>query len=299
MTAARRGRRQGGFMKRATGIIIMAAVIVITAGVRQGRAATFSIGPVVRYDWWAPYFENYIRGHDQDFRNSARSTFSMRNSTLFFGPAVSYAFSDRWSLSGSFLFSVQRGYRASGQYLWAAPGYAGYANPRVRFADRYDIEVLAGFSPNKIVTIQFGAQSQVYNYSGSVNMLVSYGPALIPLQPSSSMISWSLGLNAGCLVKIPLAEGLTLDALLGALCLSGENLTGGPVKKKDPFVSYGGEGGLTLTYLFQKINAALSIGGKYRVLRYSLLPGADAHEGNFSTPHDQSYGITASAIFNF
>ncbi len=287
-------------MKRSTGIIILAAVIAIeAAGARQGRAVTFSIGPVIQYTWWAPYFENYIRGHDQDFGNSALSTFSMRDSTLFFGPAVSWAFSERWCLSGTFLFSVQRGYRATGQYLWASPGYAGYANPHARNADRYDIDVLAGCSLNKIVTVQFGAQSQVYNYSGGVNMLVYSGGALLPLMPSSRMLSWSLGLSAGGMVKAPLADGLTLDASIRALCLPGENRGNALLRKKDPFVSYGGEAGLALTYFFRKINASISIGGKYRVLRYMLLPGADSDEGKFVTPHDQSYGITASGIFIF
>ena len=298
MTAAGCGAGKGESMKR-TIVIIMAALILAAAAGGQGRAASFSIGPAFHYAWWTPYFENYIRGHDQDFLNSARSSFSMRNSTLFFGPAASYVLSERWSLSGSFLFSIQRGYRASGQFLWAAPGYAGYSNPRVRFADRYDTELLAGCALNRVVILQLGAQSQVYNYSGSINMLVRYGASLIPLQPSAGMVSWNLGLIAGMLVKIPLAGGLTLDALLRGLCLPGENLSRGIVNRKDPFVSYGGEGGLALTYLVKKINAAISIGGRYRVLRYSLMPGADAHENSFGTPLDQSYGVTASAIFNF
>jgi hypothetical protein len=287
-------------MKKATGIIIMTAVFVIAAaGVRAGQSGTFTIGPVIEYTWWAPYFENYVRGHDQDVGNSALSTFSMRDSSLFFGPEASYAFSERWSLSGRFLFAVQRGYRATGQYLWAAPGYGGYSNSHARYADRYDIDVLAGCSLNRIITIQFGAQSQIYNYSGDVNMFISSGATLYPLRPSSRMLSWSLGLSVGGIVYIPLAEGLSLDVSLHGLCLPGENLTNGLVKKKDPFISYGGQAGLALTYFFKKINASISIGGTYRVLRYSLLPGADANEKNFSTSHDQSYGVTASAIFIF
>lgn len=287
-------------MKRATGIIILAAVIMIAAaGFRQGRAATFSIGPVVQYIWWAPYFENYIRGHDQDFCNSALSTFSLRDSTLFFGPVLSWAFSDRWSLSGTFLFSVQRGYRASGQYLWASPGFAGYANPRISNADRYDVDVTAGCAVNKIVTLQFGAQSQVYNYSGGVNMAVYSGGALLPLIPSSRMLSWSFGISVGGLVRVPLAEGLTLDASLRALCLPGENRVNTLVRKKDPFISYGGEAGLALAYFFKTINASISVGGKYRVLRYTLLSGSDSDEGKFGTSYDQSYGVTASALFVF
>ena len=102
---------------------------------------------------------------------------------------------------------------------------------------------------------------------------------------------------SGAWQRSPLAEGLSLDIGLRGLCLPGENLSNGLVKKKDPFVSYGGEGSLALAYFFKKINALISIGGKYRVLRYSLLPGADAKEKNFNTSYDQSYGVTASAIF--
>lgn len=287
-------------MKRSAGMIILAAVLAIAAaGAGQGRAATFSIGPVVRYNWWAPYFENYIRGHDQDFGNSGLSTFSMHDSTLFFGPAVSWAFGERWSLSGSFLFSVQRGYRASGQYLWAGPGFAGYSGPRASSVDRYDMDLLAGCSLNKIVTLQFGVLSQVYDYSGHMNMLVRFGAATVPLMPSMRMLSWSLGLSFGGVVRAPLAEGLTLDASIHALCLPGENRSSKLVSEKDPFVSYGGDAGLALSYFFRAINASISIGGNYRVLRYTLLPGADSDGGTFSTPYDQSYGVTASAIFVF
>ena len=284
-------------MKR-TAIIIMVAVFVIAAaGARAEQSGAFRIGPVIEYDWWAPYFENYIRGHDQDLLNSALSTFSMRDSSLFFGPEASYAFSERWSLSGRFLFAVQRGYRATGQYLWAAPGYGGYANPHAHYADRYDMDLLAGCSINRIFTIQFGADSSIYNYSGDVNMFISSGGTIYPLRPSARLTSWSLGLSAGGAAKVPLAEGLSLDIGLRGLCLPGENLSNSFVRKNDPFLSYGGEGTLALSCFFKKINASISIGGKYRVLRYTLLPGADAKEKNFSTPYDQSYGVTASAIF--
>jgi hypothetical protein len=287
-------------MKRTAIIIIATAIFVIAAAsARADQTGAFRIGPVIEYTWWAPYFENYIRGQDQDFAGSALSTFSLRDSSLFFGPEAAYSFSERWSLTGRFLFAVQRGYRATGQYLWIAPGYGGYSNPHAQYVDRYDMDLVAGCALGNMVTIQFGADSSVYNYSGDVNMFVSSGGTVYPLRPSARMLSWSLGLSVGGVVKVPLAEGLSLDLSLRGLCLPGENRTNGFVKKKDPFVSYGGEGGLALSYFFKKINASITLGGKYQVLRYSLLPGADANEKNFGASHDQLYGVTASAIFVF
>ena len=69
------------------------------------------------------------------------------------------------------------------------------------------MDLLAACAVGKIFTIQFGADSSVYNYSGDVNMFVRSGGTLYPLQPSTGMVSWSLGLSVGGVAKVPPGRG--------------------------------------------------------------------------------------------
>lgn len=275
------------------------AMFATDAWALDANDTSFTIRPIIQYAWWKPYFESYARESECDLVRTVTSSLSIKNSTFLYGPGFTYNFSSRWSMSGAFVFSIQRGYHASAQYLFVFPGIIGYARSSAQQISRYDAETGFNYLFHRYFAVTFGARSQVHNYSGRTTMLIRSNAAVIPLLPMSRTLYYSIGLDAGFNMRLPLVNRLMLVCAVSAICMPGKNVNNGIVKKRDPFVSYGGSGGLSLAYAFPQINATIAVGGSYQVLSYAMLPGADSRGGRYSSNIDHFYGITANAVFAF
>ena len=170
-------------------IMLMAAALCFFAVAMTGpaRAAEVSFGPVVEYVWWNPMFRNSFSHFFHPF--TQRTSISMENSSLMYGVAIGVSVSERWDLSGSFLFCVHNQFSARAKsfyyelnpvvYLRAQDKRDGYNfgaySAAINGIDRYDASVTAGYSISKIITFFFGARTEVYTFGGTYRGIFGSG----------------------------------------------------------------------------------------------------------------------------
>ncbi len=287
--------RSRRWAERILAAAVPALLVLLLADPVRGEG--FGAGPVLRYQWWNPFFENYMR--ESGGRRHLLSSFKMKDSALFYGPALSYGFGGGWSLEGTFLFSARNGYRARSQQLSIAPGSFVYERQTARYIDCYDLRAVAVYSTGRFLRLIVGAGSRVYHYSGSSEMLVMYGANLFPLRPGISVLDYRAGVILGAGAKFPLGAGFSAGMEITFLLLPGEHVSRGMLMNRDPFLSCGGTGEVSLEYRLKPANVTLAVGGRYEAFAYTPLPGADASMERFPVRFDQSWGVTTSAIFIF
>ncbi|MBN2079267.1 MAG: hypothetical protein JW838_09895 [Spirochaetes bacterium] len=279
-------------------LVAAAAASLILCLSHTALAATegrFIAGPVLRYDWWSPFFENYMRGSGRG--GSLVSTCDVNDSAFFYGPLLGYRFSERWRIEGIFLFSARNGYRADSRRFFALPGALVYEGRTLRFIDCYELQVAAVYSPARMLRVFAGVRSQLHQGSGSSIMLVGTGTEIFPLRPTARMIDYRAGLMAGAGSTFPLGAGFAVDMALTILCMPGEHRERGPVMNRYPFISFGGIGELALAFTPGSVGVTISLGGRYQALTQVPLPGADWSMAGTRPRCDQSGGLTASASF--
>ncbi len=279
-------------------VLAAAAALLVLLLARPAPAETegrFIAGPVLRYDWWSPFFENYMRGSGRG--GSLVSTCDVNDSALFYGPLLGYRFSERWRVEGLFLFSARNGFRSDSRRIFAVPDALVYEGRTLRFIDCYELQVAAVYSPVTMLRVFGGARSQLHLASGSSVMLVGTPAGLIPFRPTARMIDYRAGIMAGAGSTIPLGAGFSLDMALTILCMPGEHRERGPVMNRYPFVSFGGIGEAALAFTPGTVGVTISLGGRYQALTQVSLPGADWSMAGKRPRFDQSGGITASAAF--
>lgn len=314
-------------MKRPSTIIHAALALCVVfllaenaAGADQStrdRAAGFSIGYKQLYAWWVPVWEHFdlskVKNSALLYRREIvfSGKYTMKpDSNFLYNPVFSIRFSDKWSLSGSFLY----GFFNSGKTYMASPIYQTITTSTViQFSksvaqkiQKYDADLLANVQVADIIKVFFGLKYQGYDYRfiRSSNMY-SYGNLIVNLEDEIRF--HSVGAGAGATATVHLGAGFFFIPSVSLMYLSGRDYHH---MRRDFFQHYfrvfyiekgsrnahmtGVNGTVELAYPIRKTGLTLSLGFRCQYLYYLR-----NIRKNYTRNFDLFFGPNISIVYTF
>lgn len=267
----------------------------------------FSAGPMLWYAWWSP--QKYFLTNSDTARVTAGKSFSMRNSSIIYGPALSYRISDRWSMTAVFMFCIHGQYSAGGSSLTLGQQLTPtITRTTITRMNRYDADLTFGYSLNRYFRLFIGTKGQAFTHEGNYRVILLF-PAYsfsLPLFGFVRARSVSVGAGSGVGVTVPLGAGFFFQSAVSVIAMPGEfmKVKGHLLRDRAVLLSYGGNATVSFAYVIDRANITISLGGRYQILSYALLKDdysilggmyASALKGD----SDQFYGLLLSVLFSF
>ena len=287
-------------MKKA---IISLMIMVSTSGFlfvpQKAQAADWAVGIYTFYGWWQPAYKGYL------------DDLKIDSSNLYGGPAIGVTFFQNWTLSLAIYYGIED---TSTEYDYQGTGGLSATDYTIHMKtemSRTDFDLSLSYKINqqfkvflgvKSISLSDGNDKDIYDEecftitttSGSYvkgdskwkeTHLESIGPGLgisytIPIFDKTALTFATSALYAGASLK----SNKYIESSSGILDAQQVEYT---------YTTYGNNSTVTLSYFIEPISTAISIGGRFQVLRYVSEDDAP------SLPNDYFYGITASVMFLF
>ena len=233
-------------------VFLLAALIPATLA----HASDLSIGAATWYSWWK--LDNVKGGKDGD------------DSALLYGPLLSFSFSERWSVSGVFLY---------GHYE------IEYTHQSSEKIDRFDSDLVLNYRVTSLIKLFAGIKIMGYEWELSTTSEEMDG------------ISYNLGPAFGIGFTIPITGNFYLLANASGIYARGKNTSSSDTDGDTETLStaYGGNGTITLAWYIASASTSINLGGRYQYF-YMM---NDNSENNEYEAHNHIYGVTLSAIYSF
>ncbi len=291
--------------------IFLIAIILVPSPSKA--AASMSIGPYGWWAWWQPNFREWLMGKGEDMELPLKKKFTMESRPLY-GCALSFNFSERWSLSNTFVMGF---YRAKANYwsynflLPSIPVLPSYVSQKIR---KIDVDSTLNYTLLKYLKFYVGLKYQNYNYNKVKRLLLVAGG-------NSSLFSFKkinldyhgLGLGIGLGFNVNLVDNLYLLANISALYQSPIIYTSGkgffgwtgitmniiPTNVPNKILQFNNIGcnaTLSLAYYIAPASITIAAGGRYQYLKTM---GKDSGGYAFAGESDHFYGATLSVVYTF
>jgi hypothetical protein len=287
-----------------------------------------SIGGTVWYIWWKPAWTDARAVSNYYTTGVAALMYEDANnfkpvSNVMAGPIISIGFLDRWSIQSVLTMGK---FRAKSQgisgelgIVSGAIGGNGEYKKYTRDILKWDSDTSIGCAVHRMVKIYAGFKAQGYRYKEDLQDILS-GAAYLNRKIDDDVKAYGCGLGLG--LNIPLGADFYLQMGASGIALwSFESIdvnnsqtyiysTGGGgldyfilKAKKGHYFSYGGTASLGIAYNIEKINTAISIGGRYQLLfnrqKFKNLLDNNAAMNIVDKQYDHFFGVTLSAIYTF
>lgn len=302
-------------MKNYRGLIFSLVIAVVLSGMPAAAADTdtggkptprFSAGPMLWYAWWSPVLKYFLTNTDTS-RATVSKRFSMRDSSIIYGPAFSYRISDRWSMTAVFMFCAHGQYSAVGSAITLDSMFTPTATRvTANRIHRYDADLTFGYALNRYVRLFIGAKGQAFTFEGNYRAMLRIAALYLPLLGSMSARSVSAGIGCGVGVTVPLGAGFYFMATASGIAMPDEfvKIRGHLYRDRAIALAFGANATASFAYLIEKANVTVSLGGRYQLLAYALLKDDYSILGTMNTKGlnrelDQFYGLLLSVLFSF
>ncbi len=241
-----------------TGIKLLVILFLLTAVMPAtiAHAYDLSVGGATWYSWWE--IDTVKGGEDGD------------DSALLYGPLFSFSFSDKWSVSGVFLY---------GHYEFQFP------SDSKEDVYRFDSDLVLNYRVASLVKVFAGAKIMGYKWK------------LSTLSGTDDGLSYNVGPAIGVGFTIPLTTSLYALANVSGLYARGKNTVNSDTgnDKESLSSAYGGNGTLTLAWYIASASTSINLGGRYQYF-YLMHDNSESFEYE---AHNHIYGVTLSAVYTF
>jgi hypothetical protein len=285
-----------------------------------------SLGGTVWYIWWKPAWTDaraetlyYTSGITALMYEDAHDFKPVSN--VMAGPVISIGFLDRWSIQSVLTMGKFRAMSQglSSELVIISTGGALNSEYKKYSRDilKWDSDTSIGCAVHRMVKIYAGFKAQGYRYKEYLYDILA-GTAYLQRMLDDDVKAYGCGLGIG--LNIPLGANFYLQMGASGIALwSYESIdvnnsrtfifAGGAPEyfilkgRKGRYFSYGGTASLGLAYNIEKINTAISIGGRYQLLfnrqKFRNLLDNNAAMNIVDKQYDHFFGVTLSAIYTF
>ncbi len=311
-----------------TAALILAAPLKAEEQSSTNNRSSFSIGAIVWYAWWDPFFKNDVSTKfSVIYPHAGRRT--APSSAFLYGPSMTFTIKSRWSISALFVYG--NGYMMKSSD-WAykpdpiSPSLNyGHASARVA---KYDFDMALAYSVHPYIRIFAGCKLQGYRHRETLwdldlGFLTNHGWQKIGGDAVNA------GPGAGIQITVHLVDSLFLTGSVSGLYLRGSidaradqvymtNLI--KFREKQLYHIAGFNSVLSLAYMIRAAGITIAAGGRYQYLKYfadgfsdsiqwgpgfnpieqyfqELLVGK-LREKHYNRKADQFYGVTFSVIYS-
>lgn len=284
-------------------------MFITERGYADEKKYAVSVGAATWYAWWDPIFRQSLVAEEKGsgIRKPGKvvySTFSMMDSSFLYGPVLNVQFTDRWSMAGVFQFSVHGGYSASSRYVnFLGLNYfpaspldlqSYYVTIRLNRINRYDADLSFNYHLTDFLKLYLGLKYQGYTYDGKFNIVLMRQSEAHPFPANDVTGSQNAGgVGAGFAVNVRLVAGLFIIGNLSFTSLVGSVRIYQIDKVTHTVLLYGGNGSMSLSYYFERIRTAFSLGYRSQVYRSHTI------KGGFRPDNDIFHGPMFSVVHTF
>lgn len=311
-----------------TAALLLAAPLKAEDQSSADNRSSFSIGAIVWYAWWDPFFKNDISTKfTVIYPHTGRRT--APSSAFLYGPSMTFTIKSRWSISALFVYGD--GYRMKTSDWAYKPDPVtpslNYGQASARVA-KYDFDMALAYSVHSYVRIFAGCKVQGYRHRETLQDL-DLGSGINHGLQKIGGDAVNVGPGAGIQVTVPLVDSLFLTGSVSGLYLRGSidaradhaymtNLV--RIREKQLYNIAGFNSALSLAYMIRAAGITIAAGGRYQYLKYfadgfsdSILwgPGYNPiqqylqellvgklRERHYNRKADQFYGVTFSVIYS-
>lgn len=255
----------------------------------EKKKSSVMFGGAVYYAGWAPFWRTeHATGFNGAMFIKLDGQYTLKSMTPVYVPLLAFTFNERWGLSfsaltGKFEFSY------NGTSINGIMGQPTTTNNYtwIRYAEKYDGDILANYNMLQHIKIFFGLKYQGYEYRNKG--LNAVGPFLMPISESASLYTGGIGL--GVMATLPLAGGLYLQTQLSFQALGGVEVRAGA---KQVIVNLGGNAVAGFAYHIKAAHITIALGGRMQFQYY--LKSLSLYQ---NSPTDQFYGAYGSLVLVF
>lgn len=290
--------------------------------------SSFSIGMIVWYAWWDPFFKNDISTKFSiNYLHTARRT--RPASSFLYGPTLSFTIKSRWSISALFVYGNSYRMKTSGLGMVPDPvtPSINYAQASARI-EKYDVDLTLAYSVHRYVRVFAGCKVQGYRHRETLTDL-DLGTMTNHGRQKIGADAVNVGPGAGIQVTVPLVDSLFLTGGASGLYLRG-SIAGRAdhayvtqlvkIREKQQYNIAGFNSVLSLAYMIRAAGLTIAAGGRYQYLKYfadgfddSIVYGpgfnpvaqylqqklvANLREQHYNRKADQFYGVTFSVTYS-
>ena len=253
-------------------LVVLVSACITSGGAITASAGEFTLGAVAMYGWWSPFAANYLQQLDR--KMSIRTTFSMKDNSVLYGPVLSYKATDSWKLTFTLLMAVHNQFSAASNNMTLGLNGLHLARTTASHIDRYDADLRAYYTLNKYADIFVAANLDASMFFGGYNVLIETMilPGF-PLKGSLRSFQYDCGPGFGAKIGFDLAKNLILDFRL-SLYVTGGTLVRNiqhEKRRKNIHLGFKTIEEVVLSYRVDAAGIILSVGGRYQAMTFALL----------------------------